>query len=94
MLDGLRQFIADIETGTGGQHLPEEPQVFLAWSDDRGHNFLNPIGQTLGSTGEYNTSVQFQRLGYARDRVWQLQWSTPFRTCLMGAWIDVTPSAS
>jgi hypothetical protein len=30
----------------------------------------------------------------ARDRVFQLQWSTPYPTVLLGAFVDVTPAQS
>jgi hypothetical protein len=89
-----KQVLLDIETGTGGNQLPEEPQVFLAWSDDRGHLFSNPVGNSIGASGEYLSSVQFQRLGLARDRVYSVFWSTPYRTCLQGAWLTVTPAQS
>jgi hypothetical protein len=90
-----RQFIADIEGGTGGgTTFPEPPQVFLAWSDDRGHKFGNPVGQDIGETGDYVSSVQYQRLGMGRDRVFQLQWSTPYPTVLQGAWIVVEAASS
>jgi hypothetical protein len=89
-----RQVLLDVETGTGGNQLPEDPQVFLAWSDDRGHLFGSPVGQTIGASGEYLTSVQFQRLGMGRDRVFQVQWSTPYKTALQGAWVDVAVAQS
>jgi hypothetical protein len=90
-----RQVLLDVEGGTGGHTtFPEPPQIFLAWSDDRGHLFGSPVGQDVGETGDYVSSVNFQRLGMARDRVFQVQWSTPYRTCLQGAWVDVTPAQS
>jgi hypothetical protein len=39
--------------------------------------------------GEYLTSVQFQRIGYARDRVFEVSWSSSVRTALNGAFIDL-----
>jgi hypothetical protein len=96
--DGKRvffhQLLADMETGTGGNRLPEPPQVSLAWSDDRGHSFGSPVLKNLGASGEYLTSLQWRRLGMGRDRVFQLQWSSPNRTVLQGAWIDAAPAAS
>jgi hypothetical protein len=90
-----RQVLLDVEGGTGG-HLtfPEPPQIFLAWSDDRGHLFGSPVGQDVGETGDYVSSVNFQRLGMGRDRVFAVSWSTPYRTCLQGAWVDATPAQS
>lgn len=68
--------------------------VWLSWSDDRGHAYGNPVSVSLGGTGEYVTSLQWQRLGYGRDRTFKIEWSTPVRTALQGAWIDVTPGQS
>lgn len=72
----------------------EECKVFLIWSDDRGHSFGNPVGQSLGGDGEYIKSLQWQRLGVARDRVFQIEWSCAKPTALQGAWVEVTPAQS
>ena len=68
--------------------------ISLRWSDDRGHSWSSPVTQSMGEPGEYRTSLQWQRLGMARDRVFEISWSTPFKTALQGAWIDVTPAQS
>ena len=67
-----------------------DPLVSLRWSNDRGATWGNPITATMGRRGEFLTSIQFQRLGYARDRVFELSWSEPIRTALNGAWVDVS----
>ncbi len=77
---------------TPSQLLAAENKVYLAWSDDRGHSFGNPVGAALGNGGEYRTSLQWQRLGMARDRVFQIQWSCPNATALLGAWIETKPA--
>lgn len=96
MVDGgkrvfYRQFVADMQAGTTTS---TEPFVYLDWSDDRGASFGNPIAQGFGASGEYRTSLQFQRLGMARDRVFRLTWSTDNDTALLGAWIDTMPALS
>lgn len=63
------------------------PLVSLLWSDDRGHSWGNPVTQSLGATGQYLTSLQWRRLGLARDRVFEISWSSPTRTILQGAWV-------
>ncbi len=70
------------------------PIVSLDWSDDRGHSFSNPVSQSMGRTGEYLVSLQWQRLGLARDRVFRISWSSPTRTVLQGAWVDAHPADS
>jgi hypothetical protein len=68
------------------------PTVWLRWSDDRGASWGNPIPGSMGKTGEFLTSIQFQRLGYARDRVFELSWSANVKTALNGAYVDASPS--
>jgi len=89
-----RQFLADLEAGLGGNQLPQEPQISLRWSDDRGHSYGSPVMVDAGATGEYLRSLQWQRLGYGRDRVFEISWSGQWPIALQGAWVDATPASS
>lgn len=86
--DGRRmvhnRFVADIQVGD-----IESANVGLSlrWSDTRGATWNPPVLQTFGAQGDYYTSVQWRRLGMARDRVYELSW-TSGPTALQGAWID------
>lgn len=88
-----KQFSADIECGDLDVNGADN-QLTLSISDDRGRSFWNPPTQTLGATGQYLAQPQWNRLGLARDRVFELSWSVPAKTALQGAWIEVLPSAS
>lgn len=97
--DGRRisysQFIADVQVGTdtgeiGGSYYTNPPQMYLRWSDTRGASWSNRIGQSMGAVGEYYKQVQYQRLGLARDRVFELSWSIPTKTALNGAFVQYT----
>lgn len=79
------QFIADV--AAGADLVTGTPLILLSWSDDRGMTYGNPISGSLGAMGEYLTSVQWQRLGLGRDRVFSLSWADPVKTALQGAWI-------
>jgi hypothetical protein len=68
--------------------------ISLEFSDDRGHSYGNPVSQSIGDIGEYRTSLQWQRLGMCRDRVFRLSWSVPAFAALQGCWVDVTPAQS
>ena len=65
--------------------------------DDRlTHRYGNPVAQAIGGTspalgagGDYFTSLQWQRLGMTRDRVFRLSWTVNAPTVLQGAWITV-----
>lgn len=85
----FRQFIADMECGQGLPGDTADPEIRLRWSDDRGFSWGNYTVDTLGKAGVYKHVIQFQRLGYARDRVFELSWSAPVKTALIGAYIDV-----
>ena len=76
-----------------GAPRPHGDQIFLRWSDDRGHTWSNPVGQPIGARGAYLTSVSWNRLGYARDRVFDVFWSVPVKTALQGAFVDLDPRA-
>lgn len=69
----------------------EPGKLYLRYSDTRGESWSDPIADDFGATGEFYKSVQFQRLGMARDRVFELFWSAPVRTALNGAFVEAVP---
>jgi len=90
-----RQFQADMATGqmTGGES-SDPPLISLRWSDDKGFSYGNAVTQSMGATGQYLASPNWQRLGMARDRVFELSWSTNANTALNGCWINVVEAAT
>jgi hypothetical protein len=72
----------------GAAMVPDE--VNLDWSDDGGQTYGNPVPQTTNNTT--NGQYQWRRLGYARDRVYRLQWGGVGECALNGAWIDMIPA--
>lgn len=82
-----KNFDADMEVGTVEDD--SDPQVSLSWSDNRGKSYGNPVEQSMGKTGEYDTTISWNRLGMARDRVFKLQWSAPVKTALNGGFVEV-----
>lgn len=100
--DGKRisyeRFTADIQVGTDiandGSNYSMPPTVSLRWSDDRGESYGNKLEQSMGATGQYLTQPQWRRTGLARDRIFELSWSTPALSALNGAWIDITQAST
>lgn len=86
---------ADMATGqiTGGESA-SPPQISLRWSDDKGFSWSNAVMQSMGATGQYITSPQWNRLGYARDRVFELSWSAATDTALSGVFVQFTKAAT
>ncbi len=74
--------------------LPPPPKVWLRWSDTRGASWSDPIYADLGGAGGYLKSIQFQRLGMARDRVFELFWSYPTKTALSGIFLEAREARS
>lgn len=79
-----------------GQDLDAEddPQCSLRWSDDRGASWQNAQTRSMGKIGEYNTWPRWNRLGMARDRVFELSWSVNAKTWLNGAFVAAKELAS
>lgn len=86
-------FDADVEVGTV-EDSTETPQISLSWSDNRGVSYGNPVLQDMGRTGEYLTTISWNRLGLSRDRVFKLQWSTNCITALNGGFVDLRNAAT
>ena len=74
---------------TGPNNTKLKPIITLSWSDDRGKSYGFPVEQTLGLGGEFKTTVTWNRLGYARDRVFRLQTSEPIKLALNGGFCEV-----
>jgi hypothetical protein len=83
-----RQFVADMAVGAG------DLDVSLRMSDTRGATFGSPLVCPTIPTGAYDAMPQWWRLGMARDRVFELSWSSPVSTALNGAFLVVEQAAS
>lgn len=70
------------------------PMATLRCSDDAGVTYGNGVQQSLGASGQYITSPQWQRLGMARDRVFELSWSANADVAITGAWVNYRSAAT
>jgi hypothetical protein len=74
----------------GGTILDESTNLItLRYSDTRGRSWSDGLTQTMGKTGEHDTNIQWNRLGSARDKVFELSWSGALFTALNGVWLHV-----
>lgn len=67
----------DMEVGVGlvaGQG--SNPQIMMRYSDD-GYTWSSELIKDIGKIGEYKTRVKWNRLGQARDRVYDISISDP-----------------
>ncbi len=91
----------DIESGVGlvsGDG--SDPQIQLRWSDDGGHTWSSwhyeDIGSfaAIGAIGEYKKRARWNRLGMARDRIYETQITDPVKRVIVGATLHATSGSS
>lgn len=87
-------FRADMECGEGVPFGSPLPELRLRYSDTRGRSWRSHIAKSLGPTGDFLHSCMFQRLGMARDRVFELSWAGNCKTSLNGAFVQLTQGAT
>jgi len=83
-----KNFDADVTVGSIADQ-EADPEIFLSWSDNKGVSYGNPVAQSLGKTGEYFTTVSWNRLGMGRDRVFKLQWSVNANVASNGGFVEL-----
>tara|TARA_R110000868_G_scaffold143298_1_gene361354 strand:- start:10822 stop:12390 length:1569 start_codon:yes stop_codon:yes gene_type:complete len=76
---------------SGPAPVSNPPIVWLRWSDDRGRTWSNPVAQSLGATGQYLVQPAWNRLGMARDRVFEIFGVVPGKLAINGAFLDPKP---
>lgn len=88
-LNRITHWVLRAYMDTGEEATPGfAPQVWLNISDDGGKSWYDPIYAELGEQGQYDTVAQWTRLGMARNRVYELQWSDPCQTALNGLYVE------
>jgi hypothetical protein len=74
-----------------------DPQLMLRWSDDGGHTWNGERMTSMGRIGQYGTRAIFRRLGMTlklRDRVYEVSGTDPVKVAIMGAELQISPTAS
>lgn len=95
----FRLFFADLQvlfqhgvgliTGQGS-----DPKAMLRWSDDGGRTWSNELSVDIGAIGEYAARAIWYRLGYARNRVYELAVTDPVKVVVLGAYSNVVEGTS
>ena len=62
-----------------------DPQAMLRWSNDGGSTWSNEHWTTIGKIGRYQNRAIWRRLGYARDRIFEVSMSDPVKTVVISA---------
>jgi hypothetical protein len=61
------------------------PQAMLTYSDDGGSTWSNQHWTSVGAIGNYKNRARWQRLGMARDRIFQVEVSDPVNFTIISA---------
>lgn len=90
-------FELDLEIGLGtqlGQGF--EPQIMLRMSNDGGKTWGNEHWRSAGKAGEYGARAEWNRLGQARKRVFEVVVTDPIKWRILGAYFKLAqpPRAS
>ena len=69
-----------LSTGQG-----EDPQAMLRWSNDGGSTWSNEYWTSIGKQGKYLNRAIWRRLGWSRDRVFEVSITDPVKAVIVSA---------
>lgn len=69
-----------LTTGQG-----DDPQAMLRWSNDGGSTWSNEHWVTIGKQGNYTNRALWRRLGWSRDRIFEVVVSDPIKAVIVSA---------
>jgi len=64
----------------------------LRWSDDYGHTWSNEYWKKIGKQGKYAQRLIWRRLGYAKDRIFEIRITDPIKPVLISGYIEAKES--
>jgi hypothetical protein len=62
-----------------------DPQAMLRWSNDGGSTWSNEHWTSIGRIGRYTNRAIWRRLGFARDRIFEVAISAPVKAVIISA---------
>jgi hypothetical protein len=63
----------------------EDPQAMLRWSNDGGSTWSNEYWTSIGKQGKYQNRAIWRRLGWSRDKVFEVSISDPVKAVIISA---------
>ena len=69
-----------LETGQG-----KNPQAMLRWSNDGGSTYSNEHWVSIGAVGKYKNRAIWRRLGWSRDRIFEVAITDPVKAVIVSA---------
>jgi len=63
----------------------QDPQAMLRWSNDGGSTWSNEYWTSIGKQGKYQNRAIWRRLGWSRDKVFEVSVSDPVKAVIISA---------
>jgi hypothetical protein len=63
----------------------QDPQAMLRWSNDGGSTWSNEHWVTIGKIGQYLNRAIWRRLGWSRDRIFEVALTDPIKAVIVSA---------
>jgi hypothetical protein len=70
------------------------PQAMLKWSNDGGSTWSKEFWTSMGSMGNYNNRAIWRRLGWSRDRIFEVVVTDPINATIISANLKATGAAN
>ena len=68
-----------------GEVVGANPQAMLRWSNDGGSTWSNEHWSSIGLIGKYKNRIIWRRLGWSRDRVFEVTVTDPIKAVIVSA---------
>ena len=82
----LEELQIQFQPGVGNQSDPgKTPQAMLRWSNDGGSTWSNEHWTSIGAVGLYKNRAIWRRLGWARDRVFEVVVTDPVNAVIISS---------
>ena len=82
----LEELQIQFQPGVGNQSDPGQiPQAMLRWSNDGGSTWSNEHWTSIGAVGLYKNRAIWRRLGWARDRVFEVVVTDPVNAVIISS---------
>jgi len=77
--------LTGITTPLNNEVVGADPQAMLRWSNDGGSTWSNEHWTTIGQIGKYKNRAIWRRLGWSRDRVFEVVVTDPINAVIISA---------
>lgn len=84
-LPAAATFVLGMNTAINNQTPTTNPQAMLRWSNDGGSTWSNEHWVSIGDKGKYKNRAIWRRLGWARDRVYEVVVTDPVKAVIVSA---------